>query len=83
MIRSSKDNLKNYHATEIESNSGEVEWQHSEEVKSSSKTINITAKCLFSISISNLSLKEWNLIQANISPLTNLYVLMMCNISLA
>lgn len=47
-----------YHTTKIEPNCCEVKRQHPIEIKPTPKPINITAKCLLSISICNFSLEK-------------------------
>lgn len=49
--------MKLYHSTEIKSNSGEVEWQHAKEIKQLPKSVNISAKNLFTIATGYFPLK--------------------------
>lgn len=66
-----------YHATEVETDSRKIEWQHSVEVKSPPEPINITTKCLLTISICNLCLKKGYLVHPYISPFSHLDILVM------
>lgn len=61
-----------YHSAHVITHSSKVERKHPEEVKKLSKSVHISAENLLSISSSNLTLKESNLVQANISSFTNL-----------
>lgn len=62
-----------YHSAEIVSNSSKVEWHHSEEIKKLPESVNISTKNLFTITTSNFPFKQGNLIEPDISSLTNLY----------
>jgi hypothetical protein len=70
-----------YHAIEIKSNGTEVEREHSEKVKSVSKSIDVTAECLFAIAICHFSFKDRYLIHSYMTALTDLHVFMVCNMS--
>jgi hypothetical protein len=70
-----------YHWADIKSNSCEVTGEHSEEIKAVTQTVDISAKHLLSIATCHFGLKEWNLVQANITSFSNLNVLVMGDIS--
>jgi hypothetical protein len=70
-----------YQGTEIEANGGEINRQHSEEIKSVSKPVYVSTHSLLTIPISYLCLKHRYLVKTDIPSFTNLYILMMSNIS--
>lgn len=70
-----------YQGTNVEPNSGEIARHHAEKIKSVTQPVHITTHRLLAIAISNLRLKESDLIKAHIPPFTHLYVLMMSDIA--
>lgn len=70
-----------YQSAKVEPNCGEITRQHTEEIEPMPQPINVTAQCLLAIPIGYLCLKHGDLIKTNISPFTNLDVLMVCDIT--
>lgn len=62
-----------YHSAYIETNCCEVKRKHPEKVKKLSNSIYIPAKNLLPVSASNFTFEKGNLIQPDISSLSNLH----------
>lgn len=71
-----------YQGAKVETNCGEIAGQHSEEIKSVSKPVDVTAQCLLTIPISYFCLKNGDLVEADITSFTNLYIFMMSDFAI-